>query len=218
MITHFYLCFSSGQGMSDADVQHLLEEDTSSLSRQGSHQDSFGNMDTGQHRNSVITWVHTDRSYEMLKSFITIANDMCGWHYDVSQIEGLQVATYKSGQHYDWHIDGDSEHWAARKLVPASHEPTLFLNQTKDSSLEGLVRKLSIIIQLSDPEDYEGGDIYLARPPKDGRLDTEGETLPQFRQKGSVIVFPSYVRHKVTPVTKGVRKSAVAWICGPPFK
>lgn len=70
-------------------------------------------------------------------------------------------------------------------------------------------RKLSCSIQLSDPDSYEGGDIILRTP-------SEEYTVP--RAQGTVVVFPSFVSHKVTPVTKGERYSAVSWMRGPAFK
>ena len=218
MITHFYLAFSDDQGLSEDDVQYLLMLAENSPKIAGEHQTGGGYESGDEARDSTISWVHDARAYEMLKHFIATANSLCGWNYDASKIEGIQVASYSSGQHYNWHIDGDSDHHAARKLLPSDREPPILLNETKDSIFEGLVRKISIIVQLSDGDEYEGGDIYLARPPKDGRLDIHGETLPQFRKKGTVIVFPSYVRHKVEPISKGIRHSAVAWVNGPPFK
>jgi len=66
-------------------------------------------------------------------------------------------------------------------------------------------RKLSLTLQLSDPHEYEGGDFEFENAP-----------LPEnAKTKGSVIVFPSYLMHRVTPVTKGVRKTLVAWFEGP---
>ena len=68
-------------------------------------------------------------------------------------------------------------------------------------------RKLSISVLLSDPNSYEGGDLLF-----------EGVTTPLTRQQGSIIVFPSCRSHTVTPVTSGVRYSAVSWVLGPYFK
>lgn len=72
-------------------------------------------------------------------------------------------------------------------------------------------RKLSIVIQLSDKSEYSGGKLEF-------EIDGEVRTFDEFDNKGSVIVFPSFVRHRVTPVTKGVRNSLVAWVNGPNFK
>ena len=71
-------------------------------------------------------------------------------------------------------------------------------------------RKISITVQLSDGSEYEGGDFQMLR----GGI--EPETLP--KKKGAVIIFPSYILHRVTPVTAGTRKSLVLWIGGGSYK
>ena len=70
-------------------------------------------------------------------------------------------------------------------------------------------RKISITVQLSDSKDYEGGDFIL---------ETHPTSEYDIRQKGTAIVFPSYLRHMITPVTKGNRKSLVSWIQGKEFR
>jgi PKHD-type hydroxylase len=70
-------------------------------------------------------------------------------------------------------------------------------------------RKLSLSVQLSEPEDYEGGSLLLYN-------GEEPMTLPKTR--GTGLFFPSYSLHEVTPVTKGIRYSLVAWFLGPRFK
>ena len=74
------------------------------------------------------------------------------------------------------------------------------------STMTPMPRKLSISLQLSDPGDYEGGALEL-------RAANSAETAPM--ERGAVIAFPSYVLHRVTPVTRGTRRSLVAWISGP---
>jgi PKHD-type hydroxylase len=72
-------------------------------------------------------------------------------------------------------------------------------------------RKLSCIIQLSDPNTYEGGDLEI----------TDAETAPNvndMRQQGTGIFFPSLIRHKANPVTKGTRYSIAAWFDGPKWR
>ena len=78
-----------------------------------------------------------------------------------------------------------------------------------DKALNGTVRKLSLTIQLSSPEDYEGGELALY---------TDKEAQVMLKELGKMIVFPSYVLHEVRPITKGTRYSLVAWITGKPFK
>lgn len=97
--------------------------------------------------------------------------------------EGLQFTEYKapSGK-YDYHIDKISG---------------------------GIIRKLSIVIQLSDESSYTGGDLEL----KTGK---DVITFP--RSRGTAMVFPSYTLHRVTEVSSGVRHSLVGWVTGTPFK
>lgn len=73
------------------------------------------------------------------------------------------------------------------------------------------VRKLSMVIQLSDPDTYEGGDLELI-------LGHGRDIYKLPREKGAMILFPSWMLHRVTPVTKGKRQSLVGWVCGRPFK
>jgi PKHD-type hydroxylase len=73
-------------------------------------------------------------------------------------------------------------------------------------------RKLSMVIQLSDPSEYEGGDLEI-QPLHLGAPDPA-----ILRKQGNVIVFPSFLMHRVTPVTKGTRYSLVAWMEGPKWR
>jgi len=77
-----------------------------------------------------------------------------------------------------------------------------------DCVLFGITRKLSISVQLSDENSYEGGDLEL----------DYGKAVKMPRKQGTVIAFPSFAVHEITPVTAGERCSLVAWIAGPEFK
>jgi PKHD-type hydroxylase len=70
-------------------------------------------------------------------------------------------------------------------------------------------RKLSMVVQLTDPSEYEGGNlqVFTSEQPKNIR-----------KQRGLIAVFPSFIVHQVTPVTQGTRQSLVAWVSGPSFK
>lgn len=70
-------------------------------------------------------------------------------------------------------------------------------------------RKLSLVLQLTDPSQYEGGNLQVL---------TSGQPQTVRKQRGLVAAFPSYVLHQVTPVTSGNRQSLVAWVSGPAFK
>jgi PKHD-type hydroxylase len=119
------------------------------------------------------------------RTYIDIANQSAGWGYSLTSQEQTQIGRYKSADegHYDWHMDA---------------------GPPKD----GVQRKLSISILLSDPSEFEGGELQL-KGIEDQKI------LPK---QGSIVVFPSFIEHKVTPVTKGVRYSAVTWASGPSFK
>lgn len=94
----------------------------------------------------------------------------------------LQLTQYQIGDFYDWHLDFGSG--------------------------KSSMRKLSITVQLSDPDEYEGGELELIRP--DNKF-----IMP--KTKGTAIIFPSYLAHRVLPVSSGVRLSIVGWIAGPPY-
>jgi len=71
----------------------------------------------------------------------------------------------------------------------------------------GFIRKISFSILLNDPSEFEGGKLlfHTAKDPVEAQLE----------KKGDMVLFPSFIPHSVTPVTKGVRKALVGWICGP---
>jgi PKHD-type hydroxylase len=119
------------------------------------------------------------------RSYIDIANQSAGWGYMLTSQDETQIGRYKSADegHYDWHMDaGPPEN--------------------------GIQRKLSISILLSDPSEFEGGELQFK--------NIEGKKI--LTKQGSIVVFPSFIEHKVTPVTKGVRYSAVTWASGPSFR
>lgn len=77
------------------------------------------------------------------------------------------------------------------------------------NGIKELDRKLSCTVQLTDGSEYEGGDF---------EIDGAGPMPPAVKKKGTVLIFPSYLQHRVTPVTSGTRKSLVAWFEGPHWR
>ena len=73
----------------------------------------------------------------------------------------------------------------------------------------GISRKLSMAVQLTDPSEYEGGNLQVL---------TSSQPQNVRKQRGLIAIFPSYILHQVTPVTQGSRQSLVAWVSGPAFK
>lgn len=141
-------------------------------------------MDTTVRQSKIKTFEDAAISNELFAIASKANADFYG--YDMWNISQLQYAVYEgqNADHFDWHIDTDMENTAPS------------------------VRKMSISVQLSDADEYEGGDIEF-----------RGASLPpSVREKGTVITFPSWQLHRVTPVTHGVRKSLVAWFMGPRWR
>jgi PKHD-type hydroxylase len=141
-------------------------------------------------RRTDIAWLGFDNEtrplWETLGNVVSEVNRRF-FHFDLTGCyEAMQLGIYKAGDngHYGWHTDAYNN--------------------------DGSPRKLSMSLILSDPSEYEGGELQI-------KTDSdEIKTLPCPR--GRAWFFPSYVLHRVTPVTKGVRRSLVLWVGGPPFK
>lgn len=182
----------------------------------GTHIKADGTLDTGASgkRASNIAWFNDLELQHTFKMFVDIANYECGWRYDIVDCEQLQFTVYDGAkkQHYDWHTDGQCCHYNARKSMQFHQPKEINLNFTPQTNLLGTVRKLSLSAVLND--DYEGGEL-LFRSLGDNSEIKETSITPN---KGDLVIFPSYIDHKVAPVTKGIRYSVVAWYGGPPFK
>ena len=85
----------------------------------------------------------------------------------------------------------------------------------------GKIRKLSVTCQLTDGSEYEGGELEFDFRDYDPNIRDESKHLIKAKEvlpKGSIVVFPSHVWHRVKPVKKGTRYSLVLWNLGYPFK
>ncbi len=150
-------------------------------------------------RKSNITWLDKSWIYETLKPYIDKANEDCGWNLQWDYTEKAQFTEYEKGQYYKWHIDQLAKPYDERF----------------GKDYQGKIRKLSVTVSLSDPEDYKGGllKFYIGSPYKENYI-----TCDKILDKGSLVVFPSYIWHQITPVTKGIRKSLVLWNLGYPYR
>ena len=148
-------------------------------------------------RKSKIAWLRERWLQNLFWPYIVEANKEAGWNFVIDRFESFQYTTYIApDDHYTWHVD-------------MSEKPQL-------SNGEMLMRKLSMSVQLSPPSAYEGGE--LQQGIINWRAATiEPKTLDNASAQGSIIVFPSFVLHKVTPVVEGKRSSLVGWVVGPPF-
>ena len=157
--------------------------------------------DVSKKRKSNIVWMNDRWIYNEIHPNIHTANKNAGWNFQWDFSESCQFTKYKLNQFYDWHCDSWSKPY----------------NRPEEPDRHGKIRKLSVTISLSDENDYEGGDFEF-----DFRNDDKGSNQPQLckeiRPKGSVVVFPSFVWHRVKPVTSGTRYSLVIWNLGWPYK
>ena len=159
--------------------------------------------DLKRKRNSDLVWLNDTWIYKELHPYIHQANKAAGWNFDWDRSESCQFTKYKLNQYYDWHCDG----WDKPYHKPNTEE-------------HGKVRKLSMTCQLTDGSEYEGGELEFDFRNYDPHMREEVKHLKQAKEilpKGSIIVFPSFVWHRVKPVTKGIRYSLVMWNLGYPF-
>jgi PKHD-type hydroxylase len=132
-------------------------------------------------RDSANIWIPFTEGW--LYERVAMASKECNpWEFDLSGFhEQFQLTFYKQDSHYGWHQDSGSGAMS--------------------------VRKLSAVVQLSNPNSYQGG-----------HLEFFGSQLDELREQGSITFFPSYSWHRVTPVLEGFRFSLVIWMSGPPFR
>lgn len=147
-------------------------------------------------RSSMVKWIPQNRDwswlYQKLMDMAAEANDNL-WKFDlVSAPENIQYTEYYAHEngHYDWHQD----------IGPGDL---------------GSKRKVSITIQLSESDEYEGGELQITSGG-DTSNDWGAQTCP--RGGGVAVLFPSYMMHRVSPVTKGTRRSLVLWVGGSHYR
>lgn len=137
-------------------------------------------------RDSDIAWIHPDQNSNWLFdriSGITSRVNYDHFMYNIDGIEAFQYTKYGPNQHYTWHWD-------------------------VGFGWQNYIRKISLVVALSDPDEYEGGEFEIV---KDGNLDNITSFKPK---KGDIIYFASWMPHRVKPVTSGERKTLVAWVMG----
>ena len=140
-------------------------------------------------RRSQVSWINkTPDTSWVFEQLAHVASSLNAQFYRLDLTgfgEPLQLTNYDQSEHgmYGWHQDYGG------RLSPS--------------------RKLSMVLQLTDPSQYEGGNLQIL---------TTGKPVNVRKQRGLITVFPAYTLHQVTPVTSGSRQSLVAWVSGPAFK
>ena len=173
-----YYYFSSA--FSDYEVNKIIELGES-IPKEKASVGTEGSVSA--YRISEISWIGDTKDskwlYSKIADYAKIANKEM-WNFDIwGYQDGLQYTNYYGdGGHYDWHLD----------LGPGLSN-----------------RKLSVVLQLSDPNDYVGGEL---------QMNVGGSILTVPKEKGLICFFPSFLLHRVTPLSSGTRKSLVTWLCG----
>ena len=173
-------------GLSDEVVDRIVEKCELQPTEDGTISDSTKDPDI---RISKVRWIDDDELRGHIWEYVLNCNENA-FGFNITKTEfDIQYTTYigEDKGFYDWHPDNEF---------------------TSEGDYD---RKLTVVIQLNDPSDYEGGAFEFRIKGK--RVSPEG-----FEKKGSIIAFPSFLEHRVTEVTKGTRNSLVSWIKGPHFK
>lgn len=150
-------------------------------------------------RNANAIFLSDNWIYATTNPIVHAANQKAGWNFQWDWNEPAQLGKYGKGQFYNWHMDSVNEPY---NIHPGHPE-------------NGKIRKLSTIIALNDSSEYEGGEVVF-----DARDSVKGSRIihcKELQKKGTVVTFPSFVWHRVQPVTKGIRYSLVIWHLGNPF-
>jgi|TARA_R110000796_G_scaffold22109_1_gene64410 PKHD-type hydroxylase len=207
-ISNYYWYFKSAvpSKICDDIIKYGLSQ-TETMARTGGYGDKKLSeqeiKDMKRRRNSDLVWLSEPWIYKELQPYIHMANKNAGWNFEWSRSEPCQFTKYKLNQYYDWHCDS----W---------EKP--YENKGPDN---GKIRKLSMTCQLTDGSEYEGGELEFDFRNYEPHMREEDKHLKKAKEvlpKGSIIVFPSFVWHRVKPVTKGTRYSLVMWNLGYPFK
>ena len=162
-------------------------------------------LDLKRKSNSDLVWLNDTWIYKELHPYVHEANRNAGWNFDWERSEACQFTKYKLNQYYDWHCDSFGK----------------IFDSPNDINVNGKIRKLSMTCQLTDGSEYQGGELEFDFRNYDPNMRDESKHLRKANEilsKGSIIVFPSDVWHRVKPVTSGTRYSLVAWHLGRPFR
>lgn len=140
--------------------------------------------DVRKSRVALVPWAKdAEWIYQRLAAAVLECNKSL-YNFQLAGIlENVQIDKYQVGSFFDWHQDFGFR--------------------------ESSIRKLSLVVQLTDGGQYEGGDLELfsGRGPQKA-----------IRTRGALIIFPSFVSHRISPVTAGARHALSAWVSGPPFR
>ena len=175
-------------------------------------------------RDCQVAWFNNQWLYDLVWPYLLEANKESGWNWDIEWAESFQFTKYTKDGLYNWHNDGGSDHHG--KYILADDEliekckkekvglPNLY---TEDKTFEGKVRKISMTMNLTDPKEYDGGKLkFDLSKTHDSGIDIM--EIEEINRKGSIVFFPSFMSHTITPITRGTRYSLVLWALGQPWR
>lgn len=163
-------------------------------------------------RNANNSWVNVDNWIAGFLSYYINHINNKNFKYAIEGFDSdcLQYSEYKEGQHYNWHCDDSLSSRCNMTISTLSNEfegvSVPYVNEKIGIEYESS-RKLSFSLQLSNEDDYEGGELQF--------LSDEGDSYYAPKKKGALIIFDSRARHRVKKVRSGVRRSLVGWVNGP---
>ncbi|MGE3802511.1 MAG: 2OG-Fe(II) oxygenase [Candidatus Kapaibacterium sp.] len=138
-------------------------------------------------RKSSVIFLPSGGEYNWIYEKLAMVAQQCNFQrfgFDlIGFAQELQLTEYAEGDFFEWHMDFGGGEISNRKL--------------------------SLTVQLSDPEDYEGGSLQFMINDK---------IVDAPRTKGTIVVFPSFIMHRVTRITRGIRRSIVGWVSGVPYR
>lgn len=170
----------------------MMVEEIEKMNEEQFKKAKFGNGDKDNTvydekvRNSKISWWYEDHWVSSIFSHYIGLSNKKHWEYDLNRLESIQITTYDTKGHYRWHSD-----------YGISTNPFF-------------TRKLSASLLVTDPSEYDGGDLCF--------INYHGRSVKAPKERGTMIVFDSRIPHKVSRVTRGQRTSLVTWMYGPKLK
>jgi PKHD-type hydroxylase len=151
-----------------------------------------GSMDKGgvneEVRRSEVNWLYN--------------NSECSWVFERLS----HVVSSLNSNYFGFNLTGFGE---ALQLTNYHESRQGMYTWHQDFGSAGTSRKLSLVLQLSDPSDYEGGELQIL-------VGKEPNSMQ--KKRGLITVFPAWTLHQVTPVIRGTRQTLVTWVSGPEFK
>ena len=187
----------------------ILEKDIEQFDDSQDDSKVLGDRVQSKIRNSKNAWIPADHWVGGWLWYYIQKSNRSNFLYDLYDIDSnsIQYTHYETGDYYTWHNDGDISTAYKPSITPGNG-----VNISEDQSNQRgeCVRKLSFSLQLSNPEDYRGGELEF--------VDSSNKRYFAPKQKGTLVVFDSRTKHRVRTVKSGLRKSIVGWVVGPRWK